>query len=47
MFFVRVESPQFVGMPLVKQQKMINEVLREQIKQMHGIRVETKAIEQK
>jgi stress-induced morphogen len=26
---------------------MINEVLREQIKQMHGIRVETKAIEQK
>lgn len=47
MFSVRVESPQFNGMARVKQQKLINEVLREQIKQMHGIRIETKAIEKK
>ena len=47
MFKVRVESPQFSGMPKVKQHKLINEVLRGEIKQMHGIVVETQAIDKK
>ncbi|KAI3420319.1 hypothetical protein GPALN_003629 [Globodera pallida] len=44
MFHVRVESPQFSGVTRVNQHKMINEVLRSEIKDMHGITIETKAL---
>uniref|UniRef100_A0A914GRG4 BolA-like protein 3 n=1 Tax=Globodera rostochiensis TaxID=31243 RepID=A0A914GRG4_GLORO len=44
MFHVRVESPQFSGMTRVNQHKMINEVLRSEIRDMHGITIETKAL---
>uniref|UniRef100_A0A915MET7 AP-1 complex subunit gamma n=1 Tax=Meloidogyne javanica TaxID=6303 RepID=A0A915MET7_MELJA len=47
MFRVRVESAQFEGMPKVKQHKLINEVLKKEIKEMHGIVIETKTLEKK
>uniref|UniRef100_A0A914L5F8 BolA-like protein n=1 Tax=Meloidogyne incognita TaxID=6306 RepID=A0A914L5F8_MELIC len=47
MFRVRVESTQFEGMPKVKQHKLINEVLKKEIKEMHGIVIETKTLEKK
>ncbi|KAL3123760.1 hypothetical protein niasHT_009973 [Heterodera trifolii] len=45
MFHVRVESPQFSGVSRVNQHKMINEVLRSEIRDMHGITIETKAVD--
>ncbi|KAF7634104.1 hypothetical protein Mgra_00006524 [Meloidogyne graminicola] len=44
MFKVSVESTQFEGIPKVKQHKMINEVLKKEIKEMHGIVIETKPL---
>ena len=41
MYEVFVESPDFKGMRLVKQHKMVTEALKGEIKDMHGLRIST------
>lgn len=41
MFEVNVIAPEFKGLNTVKQHRLINEVLKEEIKDMHGIRIYT------
>ncbi|XP_031829201.1 bolA-like protein 3 [Nomia melanderi] len=41
MFEISVIAPEFEGLNTVKQHRMINEVLKEEIKDMHGIRIYT------
>jgi len=41
MYEVLVESSEFKGLSVVKQHRMINETLKDQIKQMHGLRIHT------
>ncbi|CAG9809366.1 unnamed protein product [Chironomus riparius] len=43
MFEVNIKSPEFKGMSLVKQHQMVNKILKEQVAQMHGIRIFTQA----
>ncbi|KAL3859789.1 hypothetical protein ACJMK2_009983 [Sinanodonta woodiana] len=42
MYEVLVEAEEFRGKRTVLQHKMINEVLKEEIKEMHGLRINTK-----
>jgi stress-induced morphogen len=44
MFRVFVAAPEFSGVPKVGQHKAITEALKDEIKSMHGITIETKAI---
>uniref|UniRef100_M4BXR7 BolA-like protein n=1 Tax=Hyaloperonospora arabidopsidis (strain Emoy2) TaxID=559515 RepID=M4BXR7_HYAAE len=46
MFDVEVASAQFAGQSRVKQHRMVNEVLREEIKTMHGLTIRTMTPEQ-
>ncbi|XP_011498633.1 PREDICTED: bolA-like protein 3 [Ceratosolen solmsi marchali] len=41
MFEVNVIAPEFRGLNTVKQHRIINEALKEEIKDMHGIRIHT------
>ncbi|ESO06279.1 hypothetical protein HELRODRAFT_147328, partial [Helobdella robusta] len=41
MYEIYVASSKFEGIKTVNQHKMINEVLKEDIKKMHGIRINT------
>lgn len=41
MFEVNVIAPEFKGLTKVKQHQIINEALKEEIKDMHGIRIHT------
>ena len=41
MYEIYVESPEFKGMRLVKQHKMVNEALKGEIREMHGLRIST------
>ncbi|KAF7379411.1 hypothetical protein HZH68_016261 [Vespula germanica] len=41
MFEINVIAPEFKGLNTVKQHRIINEVLKEEIKDMHGIRIYT------
>jgi len=43
MFEVYVEAPDFKGMRVVKQHQLVNEALKSQIKEMHGLRISTAA----
>ncbi|XP_046418635.1 bolA-like protein 3 [Neodiprion pinetum] len=43
MFEVNVVAPEFRGLNTVKQHRVINEILKEEIKNMHGIRIHTSA----
>lgn len=43
MFNVYVASAEFKGLSIVKQHKTITETLKDQIKKIHGLRIETKA----
>ncbi|KAF0769263.1 bolA-like protein 3 [Aphis craccivora] len=40
-FEVFISTSEFKGMSMVKQHQLINEVLKDQIKSMHGIRIHT------
>ncbi|XP_025413136.1 bolA-like protein 3 [Sipha flava] len=40
-FEVFISSTEFKGMSIVKQHQLINEVLKNEIKSMHGIRIHT------
>lgn len=46
MFNVEVVSPQFEGVTRVKQHRMVNEVLKDEIKGMHGLTIRTMTPEQ-
>lgn len=41
MFEISVTAPDFKGLTMVKQHRMVNEALKEQIKDMHGLRIHT------
>jgi len=41
MFDINVVAPEFKGLNTVKQHRIINEVLKEEIKDMHGLRIYT------
>lgn len=41
MYEIFVESNEFKGMPRVKQHQMVTETLKDEIKNMHGIRIQT------
>ena len=43
MFEISCESPQFVGKRMVAQHRMVNEALKEQIAEIHGLTITTKA----
>ncbi|KAF9406069.1 hypothetical protein BGZ94_003257 [Podila epigama] len=43
MYQVEVVSPSFKDLSMVKQHRLVNEALKEEIKGMHGIRLTTKA----
>jgi BolA-like protein 3 len=42
MYSVAVTSEKFRGLPMIKQHRMVNEILGEQIKTWHGIQLRTK-----
>jgi len=42
MYKVEIESPKFAGVPLVKQHRMVTEILRSDISEMHGLTITTK-----
>ncbi|XP_029658995.1 bolA-like protein 3 [Formica exsecta] len=41
MFDINVVAPEFKGLNTVKQHRIINEILKEEIKDMHGLRIRT------
>ncbi|KAK7205398.1 bola protein [Myxozyma melibiosi] len=43
MFAIDIVSKSFKGKPMIKQHRMVNEVLAEDLKQWHGVRLTTKA----
>lgn len=43
MYSIEVVSPAFKNMTLIKQHKMINEILKEEIKGWHGLTLKTSA----
>ncbi|KAH3688597.1 hypothetical protein WICPIJ_000441 [Wickerhamomyces pijperi] len=43
MFAINIVSPEFKGLGMVKQHKLVNEVLKEEIKGWHGLQLSTKA----
>ncbi|KAG6616175.1 bolA-like protein 3 isoform X2 [Phytophthora cinnamomi] len=46
MFDIEVASAQFAGQSRVKQHRMVNEILKEEIKDMHGLTIRTMTPEQ-
>ena len=43
MYAIQIESPKFKGLTVIKQHKMVNEVLKDEIKSWHGVQLRTKA----
>lgn len=43
MFEVHIKSAQFKGLSMIKQHQMVNAALKDEVKQMHGIRIFTQA----
>ncbi|XP_026283209.1 bolA-like protein 3 [Frankliniella occidentalis] len=41
MYDITVEAPELKGLNIVKQHRMVNEALKEEIKDMHGLRINT------
>lgn len=41
MYEISVESKEFVGLSRVKQHRMITDTLKNEIKDMHGLRIQT------
>ncbi|KRZ99511.1 uncharacterized protein AC631_04730 [Debaryomyces fabryi] len=44
MFAILVESEKFKGIPMIKQHRLVNEVLKDEISKWHGIQLKTKSI---
>ncbi|KAF1344522.1 bola protein, partial [Delphinella strobiligena] len=43
MYALDIVSEQFKGLPVIKQHKMVNKILAEEIKKWHGVQLKTKA----
>ncbi|KAK6199260.1 bola protein [Scheffersomyces amazonensis] len=43
MFAILVESEKFKGIPMIKQHRLVNAVLKDEIAQWHGLQLRTKA----
>lgn len=43
MFAILVESEKFKGIPMIKQHRLVNEVLKDEIAKWHGIQLKTKS----
>jgi stress-induced morphogen len=41
MYAIEITSPKFRGISLLKQHRMVSDVLSEEIKTMHGIQIKT------
>lgn len=44
MYALEIESPMFKGLTVIKQHKMVNAVLKEEIQSWHGVQLRTKAV---
>lgn len=44
MFAILVESEKFKGIPMIKQHRLVNEVLKDEIAKWHGLQLRTKAV---
>lgn len=44
MFAILVESAEFKGIPMIKQHRLVNEVLKDEIAQWHGLQLKTKGV---
>jgi stress-induced morphogen len=44
MYALQIESERFNGLSVIKQHKMVNEVLKEEIAGWHGVQLRTKAV---
>jgi len=42
MYAISITAEKFRGLPVIKQHRLVNEVLGEQIKSWHGIQLKTK-----
>lgn len=45
MFAINIVSEKFNGLSLIKQQRLVNEVLKDEISKWHGLQLRTKALE--
>ncbi len=43
MYAIEIESPKFKGLSVIKQHKLVNQVLKEEIAQWHGVQLRTRA----
>lgn len=43
MFEIHIKSSDFKNLSMVKQHQMVNSALKEEVKQMHGVRIFTEA----
>lgn len=43
MYALDIVSEQFKGLPIVKQHRLVNSILAEEIKKWHGVQMKTKA----
>lgn len=43
MYALEIESAKFKGLPTIKQHKMVNAILADEIKIWHGLQLRTKA----
>lgn len=44
MFAILVESKEFKGIPMIKQHRLVNELLKDEISQWHGLQLRTKGV---
>lgn len=44
MYAIEIESSKFHGLSVIKQHKLVNEVLKEEIASWHGVQLRTKAV---
>jgi stress-induced morphogen len=43
MYAIQIESPKFKDLTVIKQHKLVNQVLKEEIAKWHGVQLRTKA----
>lgn len=43
MFAILVESSKFKGLPMIKQHRLVNDILKDEIKKWHGLQLKTKS----
>lgn len=43
MYAIEIESAKFQGLTVIKQHKLVNSVLKEEIAKWHGVQLRTKA----